>query len=85
MNNQQRVRLAKLSAEIAEALDNAANELEELASEEADKYDNMPEGLQCSEKAEALEQAVSNLEQAASDCRDALDTITGSIDEAMSG
>lgn len=53
--------------------------LEETEEEEA--YDNMPEGLQGSEKGEAMENAIGSLEQAESGIEEA----TESISEAVEG
>ena len=58
MNKQQRKRLN----ELIEQVEGIVTELDEMAQEEQEKYDNMPEGLQESERGEALQDAADNLE-----------------------
>lgn len=48
------------------------SQLEDLMNEEQDYYDNMPEGLQSSERGEMAEAAISALESAISGCEDAI-------------
>ncbi len=50
--------------------------LEECANDEQDYFDNMPEGIQMSEKGEAAEQAAGDLEQAAAEIECQLDMLT---------
>lgn len=57
--------------EIKVRLQNCLEELETLRDEEQEYYDNMPEGLQYSERGEAAESAASNL----SDACESLETI----------
>lgn len=40
------------------------DKLECILNDENDSYDNMPEGLQCSEQGERSENAINNLEEA---------------------
>jgi hypothetical protein len=68
MNNDRRKQINKAVALMQEAL----SILETARDEEQEYYDNMPEGLQGSERGEAAEQAVSNLEDACSNLEDAI-------------
>lgn len=61
MNNQRRKEIAEIQNELADLL----ARVETLRDEEQDAYDNMPEGLQQSDRGTASEQAASNLDQAA--------------------
>lgn len=56
-----------------ESLDEIKNAVDEMAEEEQDKYDNMPEGLQESERGEAIQEAIGNLESASSSLEEAID------------
>ena len=47
-------------------LEDIQQQIEALADEEQTAYDNMPEGIQCSERGEAITEAVDNLENAES-------------------
>ena len=60
MNKQRRKRLA----EAMELLQQAQEIIEEVRDEEQGAFDNLPEGLQYSERGEAMEEAISNLEEA---------------------
>lgn len=74
MNKKTRTRIAQ----IKEQLDKYRDELETMQEDEQDKYDNLPEGLQESERGEAMMEAADNLENAVSaleECIDALDMI----------
>ena len=64
------------------ALDDCKAKLEELRDEEQDAFDNMPEGLQYSEKGEMAEAAVENLEMAMSEIEE-LTAITEKLDEVI--
>lgn len=50
-----------------QAVESMANELEMLADEEDEKYDNMPESLQDSERGEAMYEAAENLHDASTE------------------
>lgn len=70
MNNERRKQLDKVAALLSEA----RGELENIASDEREAFDNMPEGLQQSEKgeraseiADSLDDCVSRLEDVESD------------------
>lgn len=67
MNNDTRKQLAALAARIEACKNEAesiAETLDEIASDERDKFDNMPESLQYSERGEAMERAADALESA---------------------
>lgn len=51
------------------------SEIEEMQEAEQEKYDNMPEGLQDSERGEALEEAANQLEYAVDNINDAIENL----------
>lgn len=69
MNKQQRKELQGY----VESLDEIKCAIEEMMDEEQDKFDNMPEGLQESERGEAMQEAIENLESASSSLEEAID------------
>ena len=73
MNKETRKRLSSILEQITAARD----EIEDIAGEEREKFDNMPEGLQSSEKGEAIETAADTLDEQI----DALDNIIGELEE----
>lgn len=74
MNKQRRKRIT----EAMELLQQAQAIIEEVKDEEQDAFDNLPEGLQGSERGEAMEEAISNLEEA----YDNMDDIISSLEAA---
>lgn len=56
-------RLKNISAMI-DSINAIENTLEGILNEESESYDNMPEGLQCSEQGGRSENAIDNLEEA---------------------
>jgi len=62
MNNQRRKEINAVLNELADL----RSRIETIQSEEQDAYDNMPEGLQQSERGEKAEQACSELDDAIS-------------------
>lgn len=50
--------------------------LEELKDEEQECYDNLPDGIQDSERGEAMQEAVEYLESAYDNLQDAIDNIS---------
>ena len=64
--------LAKLS-DVKAALEAAHEVAERLAEDEQEKFDNLSEGLQASEKGQAYEEAANTLNDIASDLQAALD------------
>ena len=76
MNKQQRKKLSDMLDEIA----GYVSTLEEMAEEEQEKYDNLPEGLQDSERGQAIQEAADNLQQAADDLQDWIDETGGNFE-----
>jgi hypothetical protein len=74
MNNERRKKIDKAIVE----LETAKLLIEELQAEEQDSYDNMPEGLQASDRGVACEAAAEALGDAAS----AIDEAREKLDEA---
>ena len=60
MNQERRTKIDKALALMADA----KAIIEEVLDEEQEAYDNMPEGLQASERGEAMQEAITNLEDA---------------------
>lgn len=71
MNKERR----KALAQVADELRNLESKIEELMNEEQDYYDNMPEGLQGSEKGEKSQAAIDAMESALSTVGEALCSI----------
>lgn len=57
----------------AYGLDEIKSNIETMMEDEQSKLDNMPEGLQESERGEAMQEAIDNLESASSSLEDAID------------
>jgi hypothetical protein len=73
---------AKRRKELEKALGylNSAKQIIDLMKdEEQDAFDNMPEGLQMSEKGEAMEEAIENLEEALSSLEDVISSVDAVI------
>ena len=60
MNKQDR----KVLEEAINDIENAKNLVEEILDNEQSKFDNMPEGLQVSEKGQKMEENISSLDDA---------------------
>ena len=75
MNKERRKRLEALK----EDLDRALVELESITTDEQEAFDNMPEGLQCSERGESMEECIGILEGAIGD----LEAVICGIDEVI--
>lgn len=71
MNAQGRKEIAKYIATLEEIKD----KLESMQEDEQDKFDNMPEGLQESERGEAMQEAIDAIETACGSLDDAIDTL----------
>lgn len=71
MNSKQRKQIDVIVISLGDLKD----ELELLASEESDKYDNLSEGLQASERGQAIEEAAAALERAVSSVDDAINEL----------
>lgn len=63
MNKDRRKRISEIQA----TLDAAKADLESVASEERDAFENMPENMQQGDKGQAMEQAADALEEAVSE------------------
>jgi hypothetical protein len=93
MNANQRKQISKLSAALG-AIDftdyNAAlavveqvlGDIESLRDEEQDKYDNMPESLQGSDRVDAMQEGITYLDDAASALESAQGELQTAIDDA---
>lgn len=75
MNKQRR----KMIADVVERLEAAKSDLEMIRDEEQEAFDNMPEGLQGSERGEAMEEGIYQIEEA----MDGLDSALDSLQEVM--
>lgn len=58
-----------------EQLDEIHTAIEYMQEEETEKYDNMPEGIQDSEKGDAMTEAIENLESAAESLDDCIESL----------
>ena len=63
-----------------EKLESYQSDIEGLSDEERMKFDNLPEGLQESERGEAYEIAADTLDEAASNLEDAVGSLTEMLD-----
>ena len=71
MNNERRKRITALTNQLTEIKE----EIEALQQEEQDAYDNMPEGIQQSERGDNSEAALGDLEEAAEHCQSAAEAL----------
>jgi hypothetical protein len=55
-------------------------DIDSIAQDERDAFDNLPEGLQYSEKGEDMETNADDLEQASSDIEDIIDLLHDIVD-----
>ena len=70
MNNERRKKIAEAVEQINAAIGNIENAkaiLDECKDEEQDAFDNLPEGLQSSERGECMEENIGYLEAAISE------------------
>lgn len=74
MNKDRRSRIA----DILSQLETLKDQIAELQGEEQDAFDNMPEGLQQSDRGQASESAASAL----SDAESSIDDVINSLEEA---
>lgn len=56
-----------------DSLEKIKSNIETMMEEEQSKFDNMPEGLQESERGEAIQEAIDNLESASGSLEEAID------------
>lgn len=73
MNKERRAKIAKILAQLSDLKD----ELESVAGEERDAFDNMPEGLQQSDRGQNSEQAADALDEAVNAMGEAVDQLEG--------
>ena len=71
MNNTRRSQIT----DIMEKLSALQTSIEELLEEEQEAFDNLPEGIQDSERGEAIQTAIDNLEEAVSNCEELLNNL----------
>lgn len=62
------------------AIQGAHDVLEEVRDEEQDAYDNMPEGLQYSERGDMMQEAIDSLDEAV----DAIDEVISNLESVIS-
>lgn len=74
MNNARRKRID----EISQSLNDLKDEIDKIADEEQECFDNLPEGIQCSETGQAMEEAVDYMQGAI----DATNEATCNLDDA---
>lgn len=77
MNNTRR----KQIQEIIDKLEELKSDVEMLKDEEQEAFDNLPEGIQASERGEAMETAAYNLEEAYDYMDSVIDSLTESIEQ----
>ncbi|AUX82640.1 hypothetical protein PBI_POCKET_53 [Microbacterium phage Pocket] len=87
MNNQRRKEIQEVISKLAD-LDALRNEIKEeierIRDEEQEYYDNMPEGLQQSDRGYKAEEAASQLDDAAQQLDDLdIDGLTSNLDVAQ--
>lgn len=74
----------KRKSEIEDIIGNLQNEFERLsavAEEERDAYENLPEGLQCSERGELMSENADNLEECSNNLSDAITLLIDILDD----
>lgn len=76
MNAKRRKELEKVIA----LIEDAKTQLEALKDEEQEAFDNIPEGLQYSEKGEKMEEVISYLDDSFSELESAIENITSAIE-----
>lgn len=77
MNKSRRKRLS----EIADELENLYQDLDAVASEERECYDNLPESIQDSDRGCAMEEAADELEDICSELEELRQRIESVVDE----
>ena len=76
MNKQRR----KWLSDVITKLEEAKTDIESIAEEEREAYDNLPEGIQESDKGDAMYENADNLDQAASDLDDLISNLNEIIE-----
>lgn len=74
MNKERRNRINK----VIEQLEVLKDEISDISMEESEAYDNLPEGIQDSDRGEAMQEAIDNLDMAS----DTFDDIIEYLNEA---
>ena len=77
MNKDRRDRLTEIISIIQEQM----AELESIKEEEDEAFNNLPEGIQCSERGEVMEENVSEMDDIYSDLESTIDRIQELIDK----
>lgn len=77
MNNTRRKAIAK----IAERLEELKTDFELLRDEEQEAFDNLPEGIQESERGEHMENIIYNMEEVLKNLESAFDTMNALEDD----
>ena len=76
MNNKRR----KTIELVINSLENLSSDLGDVAQEESDAYENMPESLQQSDRGSIIEDNIYNLEDCISQINDVIDTLSSMIE-----
>ena len=76
MNNKRR----KTIGLVINSLENLSADLEDVAQEESDAYENMPESIQQSDRGSIIEDNIYNLEDCISQINDVIDTLSSMIE-----
>lgn len=75
MNDARRRRIRKLTSDLYEGIQQLlgeyAGDLQEICDEEQEAFDNLPEGIQCSDRGDAMQECIEALESAVNSCEDA--------------
>jgi hypothetical protein len=69
---------------VRESVDGLRSAVEDMASEEQDKFDNMSEGLQASSRGESIQEAIDVLESATTDMESLVEKFTLSGENQIS-
>ena len=76
MNKQQRKKLSDMLDEI----EGYVSTLEEMSNEEQEKFDNIPDSLNDTDRATAIQETADNLQQAADDLQNWIDETRGNLE-----
>ena len=76
MNNKRR----KTIALVINSLENLSADWEDVAQEESDAYENMPESIQQSDRGSNIEDNIYDLEDCISQINDVIDTLSSMIE-----
>ena len=77
MNKERRKQLEK----VVEVLTAQMEELETIKDEEQEAFDNLPEGIQCTERGETMEENVDELDSIITDLENVIDSINEVIEK----